>query len=36
MVINIESPDKHTIELWDAFDGKTLTKMGTVTETRKK
>jgi hypothetical protein len=36
MVINLESNDKHVIELWDAMDGKTLQKMGVITETRKK
>jgi hypothetical protein len=36
MIIKLESNDKHVIELWDAFDGKTLTQMGIITETRKK
>jgi hypothetical protein len=36
MVYSWESDDKHTIELWDAFDGKNLEKMGTIVETRRK
>jgi hypothetical protein len=36
VVVNCESDDKHTIELWDSRDGKPLSKMGTITETRRK
>jgi hypothetical protein len=36
MVITVESADKHVMDMYDAFDGKTLTKMMTVTETRAK
>jgi hypothetical protein len=36
IVINFEGEDRHVTELWDAKDGKTLVKEGTVTETRKK
>jgi hypothetical protein len=36
MEVNIEGPDKHVIEMYDAFDGKNLVKMMTVTETRAK
>jgi hypothetical protein len=36
MVVNLESPDKHVIDMYDAFDGKNLVKMMTVTETRSK
>jgi hypothetical protein len=35
-VWHAESDDKHTLEMWDAMDGKTLTKMGVITETRVK
>jgi hypothetical protein len=37
MVMTLESPDKHLLEIWDsAEDGKTLQKVGTITATRKK
>jgi Protein of unknown function (DUF1579) len=35
MVVNLEGPDKHVLDMYDAFDGKNLVKVMTVTETRK-
>jgi hypothetical protein len=37
VVITVDGPDKHTVELWDSKkDGKTLVKEGTIVETRVK
>lgn len=36
MTIAHEGPDKSVTELWDAFDGKNLQKMGVITATRAK
>jgi hypothetical protein len=36
LIIKIESDDRHTIEIWDAKDGKTMVRNGVMTETRRK